>query len=341
MEFSWKLFVAGLLLGMLQLSLGVALGRIFSRRGRWQGEDDRDRVLKRLAHQLYRLVRAVTRDVDSHRGQLVGVEADLARLQQEPGTDLTATVLKTVAHMVELNQRFQHRLARTERRLQQQTEEVLAHAQAARTDPLTGLPNRRTFDEELANRLAAWNDGGIPCGLVMIDIDHFKDFNDRFGHPAGDHVLEITAEILAGCAGERGLVARLGGEEFAVVAAGLRPKVLTRLAEEFRLAVAAEDIRLEGRAAGITISLGVAAAEVGEAIDTLVKRADAALYAAKRAGRNRTYYHDGTMCRPVIPGAHGSDTDGAEVGGQGELAAICNSLRQTLIEVTDPSARSE
>jgi two-component system cell cycle response regulator len=156
----------------------------------------------------------------------------------------------------------------------------------ASTDALTGLANRRAFQESLAHELAVAARRGEPCGLVVLDVDHFKVVNDTHGHQAGDEVLRLVGRALADEARETDLAARYGGEEFAVVVPGCSTAEAAAVAERLRAAVIATC------ATGpmpVTVSAGVASYP-GDAIDgdALVAAADAGLYRAKRLGRNRT-----------------------------------------------------
>lgn len=176
-------------------------------------------------------------------------------------------------------------LAETSRKTQALQSELAEARHQASTDPLTGLANRRLLDESLRRDLAERR----PLALVMVDLDHFKAVNDLHGHPTGDQVLCRLAHILTEVAGKEALVARFGGEEFAVL---LREGVLrdaVQVAERIRarIAYSAMPIRQNGAPINVTASLGLAMANPGEAAAHLIERADAALYDAKRAGRNR------------------------------------------------------
>lgn len=160
----------------------------------------------------------------------------------------------------------------------------------ATTDPLTGLHNRRRFNEVLAAELKRARRDGRPLGLIMVDIDHFKKLNDRLGHQAGDEALRQVAAALRGAL-QRASDAcfRIGGEEFAVLALSDSREALAALAEKLRAGV--EALRLanpEPPLGIVTISLGaVVSASGGESPDAIYERADRALYAAKGGGRNR------------------------------------------------------
>jgi two-component system, cell cycle response regulator len=158
----------------------------------------------------------------------------------------------------------------------------------ALTDDLTGLYNRRYVFAHLNEILSRMPDGGAKTAVVLFDIDHFKQVNDRHGHLAGDEVLRELASRALRHVRNVDLVGRLGGEEFILVMpeTGLGGAAL--VAERLRAAVAEEPFLLDARTSlSITISIGVAATESSDKLDDLLKRADDALYAAKNAGRNR------------------------------------------------------
>jgi diguanylate cyclase (GGDEF)-like protein len=159
------------------------------------------------------------------------------------------------------------------------------------TDALTSIANRRCFDETLAS---AWQDAkctGSALALIMIDVDHFKKFNDFYGHQAGDDCLRRVAAQLRNTARSSDLVARYGGEEFTVILPRATIGMAAEMAERIRVAVAGLHLRHEGVGAHaiVTISLGVASAVPGSepSARRLIEVADRRLYAAKQAGRNR------------------------------------------------------
>lgn len=160
----------------------------------------------------------------------------------------------------------------------------------ARQDGLTGLANRREFDRVLQAACSRGLRDGGGLGLLLIDIDHFKAFNDSHGHPAGDGCLRVVANVLATHATrDSDVVARYGGEEFAVVLAAASQEQVRALAERLRQAVAG--IPAGALAQPVTVSIGLShtAADGQSSPDELLAKADAALYAAKRAGRNQVH----------------------------------------------------
>jgi len=174
------------------------------------------------------------------------------------------------------------RIANTE--LEQANAEL---ARLAHHDPLTGLGNRRRFFELCDYQIAQARRRYRPCSVLMIDLDHFKQINDRFGHGGGDETLRRAARCLVETVREIDIVARFGGEELAVFLPETSIKEAAQVAERFRQALEQLKIRYEHSAIHVTASIGVAAWSVMEPdIQPALNRADAALYKVKNSGRN-------------------------------------------------------
>ncbi|HEY0957627.1 MAG TPA: GGDEF domain-containing protein [Roseateles sp.] len=163
-------------------------------------------------------------------------------------------------------------------------EALAAMEHQAATDALTGLPNRRSLDRALAAQLALAQREGRPLSLLMLDLDHFKAVNDTHGHAVGDAVLRSFAQRVQAQLRPSDVCARYGGEEFVVLLSGTAELLAVHAAERLRRAVADSPL-VPG--VSITVSVGVACWQTGKDAATLLARADAAMYAAKRAGRNR------------------------------------------------------
>ena len=170
-------------------------------------------------------------------------------------------------------------------------EQLLAQlAGEARTDALTGLLNRRGFDERAALELAHARRETHPIAVVMFDIDYFKRINDEWGHEIGDRVLARIGELLTAQARDIDVVARIGGEEFVALLPGCASPDAVVFAERVRAAVSAED---HTELPVVHVSAGVLSAHAPAGIEKMLQGADAALYKAKRAGRNRTFVAEG------------------------------------------------
>ena len=156
------------------------------------------------------------------------------------------------------------------------------------TDQLTGIPNRRKLMEEGPRMLDVCRRAGKPCSALMIDIDFFKKVNDTHGHAVGDQVLRHVAAEIARHVRGSDLLGRYGGEEFALVAPNSGREEALQLAERLRRSVEMHPVRVAGRPVPVTISIGAASVpKAPHSLETLLERADAALYAAKQGGRNR------------------------------------------------------
>lgn len=154
-------------------------------------------------------------------------------------------------------------------------------------DPLTHLFNRRWLDRRVEQALADCASHGLPCGLLLADIDRFKTFNDLYGHQTGDRVLCAVGRTLESVFTEPLFVGRWGGEEFVMGAPGLGGADLAGLAEQARTLVQAMVVQGPAGPLAVTVSVGYGQARAGEDADTLLARVDAAMYAAKAGGRNR------------------------------------------------------
>ena len=165
-------------------------------------------------------------------------------------------------------------------------QKMVTAQQAATTDFLTGLDNRRQLLRLGVPLIAGAQRHGTPLAVAMLDIDHFKRINDTWGHDAGDEVLARIGQMLKTGFRSSDVVARFGGEEFCVIAPGLAPQEAFALFDAFRCELSKETFEFCGETVSITISIGVSTAVVDN-IDTMIAAADAELYRAKQQGRNR------------------------------------------------------
>jgi len=172
-----------------------------------------------------------------------------------------------------------------------------AHKKDVLTDALTEIANRRAYEFELTRCIAEWNRNKVTVSLILLDIDYFKNFNDRYGHQAGDAVLRAVADVLKQTIRETDLVARYGGEEFALVLSDTTIAKTKEVAERIRSLIESARFPFNGLILRLTASVGIAQIRVGEDATAFVQRADAALYSSKEAGRNCVHFHDGSTCQ--------------------------------------------
>jgi diguanylate cyclase len=222
---------------------------------------------------------------------LAGASQELVRVQGSEGVrSIVETLLHDTRTMRETNEALEARLNASRREISLLQENLEAVRTESLTDPLTSLANRKYFDSALARSIKQATASGESLSLMMIDIDHFKNFNDSYGHVTGDQVLRLVAMAVNQNVKGQDLAARYGGEEFAVVLPQTVLRSAITVADHIRRAVMTKELmkRSTGEHLGrIAVSVGVASLRPGDTMATLLERADACLYTAKRTGRNR------------------------------------------------------
>jgi diguanylate cyclase len=243
---------------------------------------------------------SVSDDVDQHSMRLEEIGDQLQSPAEGSGVQRPeGVILEAVERIVGANKKLQDKLATAEQRLEEQAMKIDFHLAEARIDGLTSLANRRSFDDHLSRRFAERQQSKVPLSLLLVDIDHFKQFNDQYGHQAGDVVLQTIAEVLSAATREMDFVARYGGEEFALVLPATNLNEAVCAAERVRQAIASSVCDFEGRQLRVTASVGIAEASDDDTLRGLFKRADSAMYAAKDHGRNCSMLHDGQRMRAI------------------------------------------
>jgi len=200
------------------------------------------------------------------------------------------SLLRSTREMRETNKALEERLMLSKNEISNLQQSLEAIRAESLTDPLTGLGNRKYFDRMIATAVQDALATGEPLSLLMFDIDHFKSFNDSYGHLTGDQVLRLVGMSLKQTIKGQDITARYGGEEFAVVLPNTALRQALTVADHIRRAVMAKELKKKstGEILGrVTISVGVSMLKPGDDPDALIERADACLYAAKRNGRNR------------------------------------------------------
>lgn len=251
----------------------------------------------------------VREEISKHRediGQInreLTINRPLGKIEGKTNSekDLDSAVLSAISKIVDVNKQLEDRLSRAETQMKEQADQLSHQLNEARTDPLTGLANRRAFDTELRERLTQWKEQQIQFSLVLIDVDFFKMVNDKYGHPAGDAVLCDLAILLQRTFEGRGFPARIGGEEFAVILPRVAPPKLFKVIELLYNRVNESATTVEGETIRTTISMGLVTVDKKDSIDSLFKRADLALYDAKHGGRNVGYFSDGRKSYRAVP----------------------------------------
>src|SRR5208283_956672 len=242
-----------------------------------------------VAVRLHDLTAQVAFDVGEHNNRVQEINDDLTSSKSHDATK----VLEVMVNLVQANLHMQQKLTSTEQKLHEQTDRMQTLLAETRTDALTLMANRRAFDDELVKRFAEFHRQGRAFSLTIADVVHFKNFNDTYGHRAGDEVLRNVAKVLRRKMRETDIVARYGGEEFAVIHPGTGLADACKSALRACEAVKNSQFVHDGQSLQVTVSLGVAELMSHENAGETLKRADRAMYASKVAGNNCIHFHDG------------------------------------------------
>lgn len=205
-------------------------------------------------------------------------------------TSRDAVDLREIDRTLSLLRRLTSDLGGASSQIDEQLVELKVLAES-RVDALTGIANRRSFDEQIHSSLTRYRNRGQRFALAMLDVDHFKGINDKFGHLTGDKVLQHTARLMVDGTRVLDHVMRIGGDEFAIVMVDTDMADAGRAVERIRRAVEQALIETGEHSTQVTISAGVVVVQPDDTTESLLQRADAALYEAKQQGRNRTHLH--------------------------------------------------
>ncbi|SOD88881.1 GGDEF domain-containing protein [Caenispirillum bisanense] len=262
--------------------------RHFTGQARRDGIDDASRKLEETIATVAYAVGTAEQGAADYGRTLQGLVERAGQPEQLNQT--LASVLAETRRMAELNRALEQQLTDSRKEVSELRQNLTVMEEQASIDGLTGIANRRVFERILIESAAKAQTKGGFVSLLMIDIDHFKAFNDTHGHLLGDQVLKLVAKSMVDTVRPGDTAARYGGEEFAVILPSCTLTDARALADKIRLAVASRRIvnrRTNQDLGKVTLSIGVAEMALGEPLTGFVQRADEALYTAKRNGRNR------------------------------------------------------
>ncbi|MBX3422915.1 MAG: GGDEF domain-containing protein [Pirellulaceae bacterium] len=240
--------------------------------------------MRAVANQLKSLTSRMFSDVNTHSAKMEQFTASINEVTEgSPEWQQSAFV-----EIIGANAEMQAQLQDARQRIAEQTELIEQATHLARTDSLTGLPNRRALEEYLQSCLESKTNQHL--GLLLLDIDRFKSINDSYGHPAGDAVLIAFARKISGACDQQSFAARHGGEEFAIVLIASDEVQLIKKATRIRQAVSANPIVHEDLELVVTASAGLSLVQPGDDLNVAAERSDEGMYQAKRNGRNQGFW---------------------------------------------------
>jgi diguanylate cyclase len=256
-----------------------------------QIRDAGDQLSRELAS-VARAMSSAQKSSESYGQTLADVTRELSAESQAPDVrQMVDTLAAATRHIQRENRVLEQQLQDSTAEVGRLREHLEQVRRDATTDALTSLANRKAFDEELERACAEAEATGQPLTLAVIDIDHFKHFNDTWGHQTGDQVIRYVASVIGRMAPPPRFAARYGGEEFGLIFPGENGVVVHHTLEEIREEVGSRTLKRRSTAEElgcVSVSAGYAELRKGESAERLMERADAALYTSKRAGRNRT-----------------------------------------------------
>jgi diguanylate cyclase (GGDEF)-like protein len=284
------------------IALGVML--VYCRLGRSPDEDQTESIESRdgLLGDYQSILRETLARVGIEGAGIADLGVRLSERENDIAAVLRLELTRKVGELVEANSRLRSDLAAAQERLEAQCAALVRLSAESRHDCLTQLPNRRAFEErvvELFGRNRRYDEDFV---MVIFDVDCFKSFNDNYGHAAGDAVLAAIAKVVSERRRSTDFVARIGGEEFAILLTHTTLKQSQQCVDGYRRAIESTLLRTKERSLRVTASFGAAELLSGESTNDLKERADQALYAAKAAGRNCSRYHDGTCIVASVAG---------------------------------------
>jgi diguanylate cyclase (GGDEF)-like protein len=275
----------------------AVLGYLVGRRSRAQAINEADKARRELrrakvvARELEQIAEGVRKHLATHHLSVARFKDRVATLSRDEKDAAWQDLCSEAEQILKPTLRLAEQIAQAYDEIRQQTNQLMTFSEV-RTDPLTRVSNRRCLDETLDSMFALMERYEEPFSLAIFDIDHFKQVNDKKGHLYGDRTLQAVARILDETVRDTDIVARYGGEEFVVVMPHTTLDNACCFAERVRTLVET--------ALGLTISGGVAMALEGDNTQSLLSRADAALYSGKAAGRNRIFRHTGSDIEPIV-----------------------------------------
>jgi diguanylate cyclase (GGDEF)-like protein len=334
--FTATFFIVAFVLALLDLAAGIGVGW-WLRGGRFKPTPpaalNTQQALEAL-RRLQSLTNDVAGNVSKHVSRLEAISQGLAALKGSSSPTRDREVVDAVARIVEVNEELTDQLAAAQDKLRSQAEQIEAQAAAISTDLLTGLANRRGFDDEMKRRFAQWEAQQVPLTVMLLDVDQLPKVQQAQGQQAADEVRREVAQTLQQTMRAMDLLARYDDNQFAVLLPGTTLDESQAAAKRLRANVAAREFWAADTQVPLTLSLGLAEALPGDSVPSLWSRIRAALTASHTAGKDRAHVHDGQDCRLMTA----PEQPESEEASQGIVELDLRRLaREASFQTTDPT----
>ncbi len=280
--------------------------RFFSNDSESEALEESSRRLESVVSQLLGYLGESEGEAENYGDALVTYSGKLSETSSpEEVREVVGTLLAETVKMAERHKKLQRHVTESTSEITELRQKVQTMRMEVLTDPLTGIANRKCFDLRLSEGIEDCKENGSDLSLMMLDIDFFKKFNDTYGHQLGDEVLKLVARTFVDSIKGQDTAARYGGEEFSIILPRTKLVNALTLAEQIRRAIADKVIvnrRTGDKLGEVTLSVGVSSYRPDEPAENLIRRADEALYSAKRSGRNKVISETGMETAVAVAG---------------------------------------
>ena len=297
-SFPWMVALSGLIL-IVDLAVGMAIGWWLHETSSVRQQAVNARQALDALRDLHDLTCDVAGRVSRHVNNVGAISQELIALRANCTGSKDHAVVDAVSRIVQVNDELTQQLTEAKLELNRQSEVIEQQAAVAMADLVTGFPNRRGFDDELRRRLAQWQHQETPISVLMIDLDNLTQLEQEHGKGAADDVLRGVAGVLSETMRAMDLIGRYDDTQFAVALPGTQLEEAQATAERLRAAVAAREFHIGDTPVRITVSQGVAQAQPGDNMGSLLERTSVALAASQEAGGNCAFTHNGGKCEAI------------------------------------------
>ena len=341
MMLPWYVLLIAIIVGIVQIAVGVAIGRLLpigppgkSGAGRMTRHEARQELetVGELTRKLYTMMSDMSNDVGRQRIRVEQLTKEFNAAAEERGGDeqFKSATRDVLSGLQGVTKKLAERLSQVETELRERSAEVDQRLGEYDGDPMLGLPSRLFLEASISERIEDYRRRHTPFCLGILDMDKLGETNEQYGNAAGDRLLRTAVDAVKQVAGRTAVVARMGDDEIGVLFTNRSLAIAENKLNEARHLAAASTVAVPDGTLRPTFSFGVAEYEPREQVASLMARCDEALVAAKDAGRDRGCRHDGDECVQIaVPDSEADDSDATE-----DMDSCFAEIRERLKEVT-------